>query len=216
MNRREPRPISGVRYKDSVKGKWARGDAGLRPSASLWVSLVRCALPLIAASLLTACGSDPHLSFLDPQGPVADAQRWHFYEVLGVMTVLVAGPIFLLLPFFAWRYRYGNKTRKYTPTPAGSVQSAGFRPGTAAHSGDWLRLEMAFYLSRSGDCQHRHVGRTGRAPFLDALDLCHGHAITVHSCAGQSDLQHGRNGHAVESSGQSAGSIPRREHHVQR
>ena len=115
MNRREPRPISGVRYKDSVKGKWARGDAGLRPSASLWVSLVRCALPLIAASLLTACGSDPHLSFLDPQGPVADAQRWHFYEVLGVMTVLVAGPIFLLLPFFAWRYRYGNKTRKYTP-----------------------------------------------------------------------------------------------------
>jgi len=27
----------------------------------------------------------------------------------------VAGPIFLLLPFFAWRYRYGNTTSKYTP-----------------------------------------------------------------------------------------------------
>ncbi|MGH8209279.1 MAG: cytochrome ubiquinol oxidase subunit II [Steroidobacteraceae bacterium] len=65
--------------------------------------------------LLAACGGDTHLSFLDPQGPVADAQRWHFYAVLGVMTVLVAGPIFLLLPFFAWRYRYGNTASKYTP-----------------------------------------------------------------------------------------------------
>ncbi|MEO6968925.1 MAG: ubiquinol oxidase subunit II [Rhodanobacteraceae bacterium] len=29
--------------------------------------------------------------------------------------VLVAGPIFLLTPFWAWRYRYGNKKSKYTP-----------------------------------------------------------------------------------------------------
>lgn len=65
--------------------------------------------------LLAACDSNTHLTFLNPQGPVADAQRWHFYEVLGIMTVLVAGPIFLLLPFFAWRYRYGNKASKYTP-----------------------------------------------------------------------------------------------------
>lgn len=65
--------------------------------------------------LLAACDGDTHLTFLNPQGPVADAQRWHFYEVLGIMTVLVAGPIFLLLPFFAWRYRYGNTASKYTP-----------------------------------------------------------------------------------------------------
>lgn len=65
--------------------------------------------------MLASCHSDSHLSFLDPQGPIADFQRWHFYEVLGVMAVLVAGPIFLLLPFFAWRYRYGNKASKYTP-----------------------------------------------------------------------------------------------------
>ncbi|WP_426688821.1 ubiquinol oxidase subunit II [Rhodanobacter ginsengiterrae] len=64
---------------------------------------------------LTACAGDTHLSFLNPQGPIADAQRWHFYEVLGVMTVLVAGPIFLLLPFFVWRYRYGSKKAKYAP-----------------------------------------------------------------------------------------------------
>lgn len=66
--------------------------------------------------MLAACTGDTHLSFLNPQGPVADAQRGHFYWVLGIMTVLVAGPIFLLLPFFAWRYRYGRKApKKYTP-----------------------------------------------------------------------------------------------------
>ncbi len=70
---------------------------------------------LCAVLLLAACASDTHLTFLNPQGPVADAQRWHFYVVLGVMAVLVAGPIFLLLPFFAWRYRYGNNTSRYTP-----------------------------------------------------------------------------------------------------
>ena len=66
--------------------------------------------------MLVACGDNTHLTFLDPQGPVADAQRWHFYEVLGIMAVLVAGPIFLLLPFFAWRFRYGNKTSRYAPS----------------------------------------------------------------------------------------------------
>jgi cytochrome o ubiquinol oxidase subunit 2 len=67
------------------------------------------------ALVLAACDGNTHLTFLDPQGPVADLQRWHFYEVLGIMAVLVAGPVFLLLPFFAWRYRYGNKASKYTP-----------------------------------------------------------------------------------------------------
>ncbi|MEO6148445.1 MAG: hypothetical protein ABIT70_15650 [Sulfuriferula sp.] len=65
--------------------------------------------------MLSACTGSTHLSFLDPQGPVADAQRWHFYWVLGIMAVLVAGPIFLLLPFLVWRYRYGNKAPRYTP-----------------------------------------------------------------------------------------------------
>jgi cytochrome o ubiquinol oxidase subunit 2 len=67
------------------------------------------------ALVLAACDGNTHLTFLDPQGPVADLQRWHFYEVLGIMAVLVAGPVFLLLPFFAWRYRYGNKASKYAP-----------------------------------------------------------------------------------------------------
>jgi cytochrome o ubiquinol oxidase subunit 2 len=76
--------------------------------------LVRCTMCTLVL-LLSACTGDTHLSFLDPQGPVADAQRWHFYEVLTVMAVLVAAPIFLLLPFFAWRYRYGKTGTTYTP-----------------------------------------------------------------------------------------------------
>lgn len=87
-----------------VRGTWTRKG----------LILGRCILYAIVP-LLAACGGDTHLSFLNPQGPVADAQRWHFYQVLGVMTVLVAGPIFLLLPLFAWRYRYGNTTSKYAP-----------------------------------------------------------------------------------------------------
>lgn len=71
----------------------------------------------LCATLLTlsACAGATHLSFLDPQGPVADAQRWHLYWVLAIMTVLVAGPIFLLLPFFVWRYHYRNTTSRYAP-----------------------------------------------------------------------------------------------------
>jgi cytochrome o ubiquinol oxidase subunit 2 len=65
--------------------------------------------------LLVACAGSTHLSFLDPQGPIAQQQRWHFYWVLAVMAVLVAAPIFLLLPFWAWRYRYGSKSSAYKP-----------------------------------------------------------------------------------------------------
>jgi cytochrome o ubiquinol oxidase subunit II len=71
--------------------------------------------------LLSSCRTSSHLSFLDPQGPVADMQRLHFLEVLGLLAIFVALPIFLVTPWFAWRYRYGAsprhepKWRFYTP-----------------------------------------------------------------------------------------------------
>jgi len=67
--------------------------------------------------LLGGCSrSGIHLSFLNPQGPVASAEMVHFYWVLGIMAVFVAAPIFLALPFLLWRYRYGNKKPVgYTP-----------------------------------------------------------------------------------------------------
>ncbi len=79
------------------------------------VALGRSVAPCVVLLMLSACSGSTHLSFLDPQGPVADAQRWHFLWVLGILAVFVAGPIFLLLPFFVWRYRYGNKAARYTP-----------------------------------------------------------------------------------------------------
>jgi cytochrome o ubiquinol oxidase subunit II len=48
----------------------------------------------------------PALSFLDPQGPVAAAQR-------GLLLVVVL-PVLVLAPIFAWRYRY-NGSSPYTP-----------------------------------------------------------------------------------------------------
>jgi len=79
-------------------------------------AIVRWVVLGAVALMLTAChGGGAHMSFLDPQGPVADAQRWHFYWVLGIMAVLVAAPIFVLTPFWAWRYRYGAKKSRYMP-----------------------------------------------------------------------------------------------------
>ena len=63
---------------------------------------------------LSSCSRSSHLSFLDPQGPVADMQRLHFLEVLGLLAIFVALPVFLVTPWFAWRYRYGASPR-HTP-----------------------------------------------------------------------------------------------------
>lgn len=64
--------------------------------------------------LLSGCSSS-HLSFLDPQGPVAAIQRTHFVEVLALLAIFVALPIFVVTPWFAWRYRYGAGSSRYTP-----------------------------------------------------------------------------------------------------
>lgn len=71
--------------------------------------------------LLSSCRTGSHLSFLDPQGPVADMQRLHFLEVVALLAIFVALPVFLVTPWFAWRYRYGASPRHepkwnfYTP-----------------------------------------------------------------------------------------------------
>lgn len=63
--------------------------------------------------LLSGCSSS-HISFLSPQGPVADIQSKHFLEMLGLLAIFVALPVFLVTPWFAWRYRYGASPR-HTP-----------------------------------------------------------------------------------------------------
>lgn len=68
-----------------------------------------------ALLILSGCSTDTHLTFLNPQGPIAAAERWHFWVVMLVLVVFVAVPVFVLTPLIAWRYRYGAKKPRYTP-----------------------------------------------------------------------------------------------------
>jgi cytochrome o ubiquinol oxidase subunit 2 len=89
---------------------------GLRPArassarcrGSAW--LVLC----LGGSLASASCVPADLGFLDPQGPVAEAQRQHLAQV--VLLVLIAAlPVLVLAPLFAWRYRYSNQRARYRP-----------------------------------------------------------------------------------------------------
>lgn len=110
-----PTPCATRSRQKDASTRWHRKAASTRPCARWMSRFLRSASSSAATLFLAACSGATHLSFLNSQGPIADAQRWHFYWVTAVMLVLVAGPIFLLLPFWVWRYRYGNKASKYTP-----------------------------------------------------------------------------------------------------
>ena len=72
----------------------------------------RVGLLLLVSATLTACSGE-HLSFLDPQGPVAAAQRGHYWFVVALSMVVVL-PVIVLTPWLVWRYRYGG-TAVYRP-----------------------------------------------------------------------------------------------------
>ena len=67
----------------------------------------RFAAGLAIMPLLAGC-SHAHLSFLAPQGPIAAAQRDHFWLVIAI-TLVVVLPVFVLTPVIVWRYRYGGR-----------------------------------------------------------------------------------------------------------
>lgn len=69
---------------------------------------------LIAILLLVSGCTADHSSFLNPQGPVAAAQRQHLFQVLGLLMIVVL-PVLVLTPLIAWRYRRRNKRVKYDP-----------------------------------------------------------------------------------------------------
>jgi cytochrome o ubiquinol oxidase subunit 2 len=100
-----PHPIPAVERRQ-------RANAKIRTAHVLLRGIVVC----VIVPALAGCVGDIHMSFLNPQGPVASAQMVHFYWVVGIMAVFVAGPIFLALPWLLWRYRYGNRKHvRYTP-----------------------------------------------------------------------------------------------------
>ncbi|MEJ2377896.1 MAG: cytochrome ubiquinol oxidase subunit II [Pseudolabrys sp.] len=69
-----------------------------------------------AAALLPAGGACAavKLSFLDPQGPVASAQRGYLIAFCLLLTIVVL-PVLVLTPLIAWRYRYRNRSAPYRP-----------------------------------------------------------------------------------------------------
>jgi cytochrome o ubiquinol oxidase subunit 2 len=67
---------------------------------------VQAATFLAAIFVLDGC-SALRQGFLNPVGPVAGGER-HLFVILGVVLVFVAGPVLILTPLFAWRYRLGG------------------------------------------------------------------------------------------------------------
>ncbi|MDN5874608.1 MAG: COX aromatic rich motif-containing protein [Sinobacteraceae bacterium] len=63
--------------------------------------------------LLAACGFDEH-GFLTAAGPVAQAQREHFFSIIG-WTLIVIVPLFVATPIVLWKYRFGRQRGAYRP-----------------------------------------------------------------------------------------------------
>lgn len=61
-----------------------------------------------------SAADDARVSWLDPAGPIAAAQRDHFLEIVS-WTMIAIVPVFVLVPLMLWRYRYRNDKARYTP-----------------------------------------------------------------------------------------------------
>jgi cytochrome o ubiquinol oxidase subunit 2 len=80
--------------------------------------LGRAALAIAEVSLIAALsGCDAlRLGFMNAAGPVAGGER-HLFAIVAVVLVFVAGPVLILTPLFAWRYRLGSDRRRpYMPS----------------------------------------------------------------------------------------------------
>lgn len=62
---------------------------------------------------LASCGWQNH-GFLASAGPVAEAERGHFFAVIG-WTLIVIVPLFVATPIVLWKYRLGRKDAAYRP-----------------------------------------------------------------------------------------------------
>jgi cytochrome o ubiquinol oxidase subunit 2 len=68
---------------------------------------------LVAPLALAGC-SPLTSSFLDPYGPIAAIQRSLFFDVVGLMLIVVV-PVFVMVPWFACRFRRSNASAPYRP-----------------------------------------------------------------------------------------------------
>ena len=76
---------------------------------------IRCLFSTLTLfAVLSPAFAQTRDSFLQPAGPIADAQRTELLQILG-WTMIAIIPVFLLVPLILWRYRYGNTSARYTP-----------------------------------------------------------------------------------------------------
>ena len=93
----------------SLKSIWLKSWSPCR-SILKWSLLCILCAPILFATRAHAAD----ISFLNPHGPIALAQRTHFFDVILLMLIPVL-PVLVLTPLFAWYYRYGNTSARYTP-----------------------------------------------------------------------------------------------------
>ncbi len=86
-----------------------RTGLDLRP----FLSRITVFLTLATTLILAGCSAE-NISFMDPQGPIAAAQRRHLIKVTAI-TMIVVLPVLVLVPILLWRYRYSNRTAVYAP-----------------------------------------------------------------------------------------------------
>jgi cytochrome o ubiquinol oxidase subunit 2 len=79
-----------------------------------WFTVVVVLATFAPPLLLNGGSSSADITFLDPQGTIAAAQRRHLFEVV-LLVMIVVLAILVLTPFFAWRYRYRNEASPCTP-----------------------------------------------------------------------------------------------------
>lgn len=63
---------------------------------------------LLGLTMVLLAGCEENLSFLDPQGAIAAAQRSHYWFVVALSLIVVL-PVIILTPWLLYRYRYGGK-----------------------------------------------------------------------------------------------------------
>ena len=193
--------------------------------------------PVVGAAILLA--SCQPAGVLDPQGPIASAERLLLINSTAIMLVVVV-PVIVATLAFAWWYRSSNTRASRSPDesyegrvefvvwsiPAltvillGGVIWIGSHqldprapiPGEirpAARGRRGARLEMAVHLPRSGCRRRQSAGHPGRNSRRISTHLGDGDEFVLRAAARQPDLHDGRHDHAPQPARGQAGRVSR-------
>lgn len=81
---------------------------------SYWIAIFSALLLLCIVGVSIWYIKNHSIAVLDPKGMIAEKQRDLITTALLLMLIIVI-PVFILMGFFAWRYRASNKKAQYRP-----------------------------------------------------------------------------------------------------